>query len=139
MSGTWNPVGGFNLAGIFAFSTATPVNETTGTDDNADRERNDRPIQGLTDGGNPIVSDLTGGAAVSNGVDGENYAKLDLSVRYYFDFAETMRLGLFWDIYNLTNRLNGRNPTGNRSSSSFLIIQNANFPRQMQFGVRFSF
>jgi len=139
MSGTWNPVGGLSLAGIFSFSTATPVNETTGSDDNADRDRNDRPIQGLTDDGKPIVSDLEGGAAVSNGVDGENFHEFNLSVRYNFNIGESMGLGLFWDIYNLTNNLNGRNPTGNRSSSSFLVIQNANFPRQMQLGVRFSF
>jgi len=139
MSGTWNPWAGLTFAGIFTFNTATPVNETTGADDNADRDRNDRPIQGLTDDGNPIVSDLDGGAAVSNGIDGENFSKFDLSIRYNFNFGDSMRFGIYWDIYNLTNRLNGRNPTGNRSSSSFLIIQNANFPRQMQFGLRFQF
>ncbi len=139
MSGSWNPVGGLTFAGIFSFSTAAPINETTGSDDNADRDRNDRPILGLTDDGKPIVSDLNDGIAVSNGVDGENFHELNLSVRYNFEFAESMTLGLFWDIYNLTNNANLRNPTGNRSSSSFLIVQNANFPRQMQFGVRFMF
>jgi hypothetical protein len=76
---------------------------------------------------------------VANGVGGENYAEVNLSIRYNFNFQDSMGLGLYWDIYNLTNNLNGRNPTGNRSSSSFLTVQNANFPRQMQFGLRFSF
>jgi hypothetical protein len=139
MSASYNPIGGLTLAGIFSFSSATPVNETTGEDDNADRDRNDRPIQGLTDAGQPIVSETDGGTAVANGVGGENYAEVNLSIRYNFNFQDSMGLGLYWDIYNLTNNLNGRNPTGNRSSSSFLTVQNANFPRQMQFGLRFSF
>ena len=65
--------------------------------------------------------------------------QINLSVRYNFDIAESTRLGLYWDIYNLTNNENLRNPTGRRTSASFLIPRNANFPRQMQFGVRFSF
>ena len=139
MSGTWNPVGGLSIAGIFSFSTGNPINETTGLDDNADRERNDRPIQGLTDAGRPIESDLDNGTAVRSGINGENFTELNISVRYNFALGDGRTLGLFWDGYNITNRNNLRNPTGNRSSGTFLIPTNANFPRQMQLGVRFMF
>ncbi|HSF15940.1 MAG TPA: hypothetical protein VLK65_10355, partial [Vicinamibacteria bacterium] len=139
LSGTWNAWRGLSIAGIFSFNSATPINETTGGDDNADRERNDRPIQGLTDAGRPIVSDLDGSTAVKNGVGGEKFTELNLSIRYNFDVTQEMTLGFYWDGYNITNNENLRNPTGNRSSGTFLIPTSANFPRQMQIGVRFTF
>jgi hypothetical protein len=53
--------------------------------------------------------------------------------------AERYTMGFFWDIYNALNRANLNNPTGNRSSSQFLIPSSAQFPRQMQLGIRFTF
>ena len=137
MSGTWNAWRGLSLAAIFSASSATPINEITGSDDNGDRDRNDRPIEGAASG---IVSDTDGqGRALKNGIDADRLVELNLSVRYNFDFAQGIGLGLYWDGYNITNNENLRNATGNRSSSTFLVPTSANFPRQMQFGLRFTF
>ncbi len=138
--GTVNVWQGFNIAGIFTYGSGRPVNETTGSDDNSDQDRNDRPIQGLTDAGRPIQSELDSeGRAVVNGMDGPNYVVLNLSFRYNFELNRGMGLGLFWDIYNATNRLNPFQYSGNRSSSVFGTATSAQFPRQMQLGVRFTF
>lgn len=140
MSGTVNVWQGLSVAAIFSYGSGQPVNETTGADGNGDGDRNDRPIQGVTDAGRPIDSELDSqGRAVINGIDGPNNMALNLSVRYNFEFPGGYGLGLFWDLYNATNRENLNAPTGNRSSSFFLIPRSAQFPRQMQLGVRFTF
>jgi hypothetical protein len=46
---------------------------------------------------------------------------------------------LFYDVFNLGSRKNISNPTGNRSSSNFLVPTAAGFPQQMQFGFRVRF
>jgi hypothetical protein len=48
-------------------------------------------------------------------------------------------LDLFFDVFNLANRENLTNPTGNRGSSSFMVSRAAQFARQSQFGVRVRF
>jgi hypothetical protein len=137
MSGTWNAFQGLSLAGIVTAMTGRPVNETTGLDGNRDRDRTDRPIQGVA---GAIASELDSqGRAVINGLDGPGYFDLGLSVRYNINFANSRSVGLFWDIYNLTNRTNLNQPTGARTSSTFLVPTSANFPRQMQLGVRVLF
>jgi hypothetical protein len=64
---------------------------------------------------------------------------LDLRAQYVFPAGGGRDLGLFWEIYNATNRVNYGNPTGNRRSSSFLVPTSANSPRTMQLGLRYSF
>ena len=50
----------------------------------------------------------------------------------------------FLDIFNVTNRANLDNPSGDqRVTSTFLVLTNlrggGGFPRQAQFGVRYTF
>ena len=140
VGGNFNPVGGLNIGVVVSIQSASPINEVTGTDDNNDNERSDRPIPNLTDDGRPIVSDIGAlGAAEIWGVDGEGFIGGDISVRYNFDLGGNKTLGLFWDMFNLANRNNLNNPTGNRTSGNFLIPNSAGLPRQMQLGVRFMF
>ena len=141
MSASVNPFTNFTVAGVLSAISGSPINETTGLDDNDDGDRNDRPIQGLTDGGMPIESEVDSqGRAVINGIDGPGSFELNVSFRYQVPLAGFgQSLDLFYDIFNLTNRENLVDPTGNRSSSNFLIPQAARFARQMQFGVRFRF
>ena len=141
VGGNFNPVGGLNIGVILSIQSAAPINEVTGRDDNQDKENdNDRPIPGVTDAGVPIVSDIGAlGAAEIWGIDGENYIGGDISIRYNFDLGGNKTLGLFWDMFNLANRNNLNNPTGNRTSGNFLIPTSAGLPRQMQLGVRFMF
>ncbi len=107
---------------------------------NRDRDNNDRPVAGLHDLTRPIVSPLdAGGRAIRNGIDGENVVLLDLRFQYIFDLRGSNTVGLFWEIYNATDRVNFGNPTGNRNSSNFLVPVSAGAPRTMQIGFRYTF
>jgi hypothetical protein len=51
---------------------------------------------------------------------------------------------VFLDIFNITNRANFENPSGDeRTNSTFLVLTNlrggGGFPRQAQFGIRYTF
>jgi len=49
------------------------------------------------------------------------------------------QLGIFLEIYNLTNHVNFGDPTGARNSSNFMIPIVADDPRTAQIGFRFTF
>jgi len=73
------------------------------------------------------------------GIEGPGYAELNFSVRYTVELGGNRSLGLFWDLFNATNRTNLNGVQSNRSSSAFLTSTTAFLPRQMQVGARFSF
>jgi len=63
-----------------------------------------------------------------------------VSFRYQLPLKRGLEsLDLFYDMFNIANRTNLVAPTGNRASSTFLISTAAQFPRQMQFGLRVRF
>jgi hypothetical protein len=63
-----------------------------------------------------------------------------MSFRYQVPLGGGLEsLDLFYDIFNVTNRTNLVSPTGNRASANFMVATAAQFPRQMQFGVRVRF
>jgi len=63
-----------------------------------------------------------------------------MSLRYQIPLAGRLEsLDLFYDIFNLLNRANMVPPTGNRASAVFMVPTSAQFPRQMQFGIRVRF
>ncbi len=135
-----NPWLGFGAGAIFRYYSGYPINETVGQDVNRDRDNNDRPVAGVHDLTRPIVSPLdAGGRAIRNGIDGENVVLLDLRFQYIFDLRGSNTVGLFWEIYNATDRVNFGNPTGNRNSSNFLVPVSAGAPRTMQIGFRYTF
>ena len=57
--------------------------------------------------------------------------------------TSTNTLDIFFDIFNLTDRANWNNPTGDRRSGNFLNLTSlrggSGFPRQAQFGLRYGF
>ncbi len=125
---------------MYRYYSGNPINELVGTDVNRDRDNFDRPMRGIDDLTTPIRSALdSSGRAIRNGIDGENVMLLDLRAQYIVALGGQRDLGLFWEIYNATNRVNYGNPTGNRRSSDFLVPTAANSPRTMQLGVRYSF
>jgi hypothetical protein len=125
---------------ISAISGAA-INETVGTDVNGDGDNNDRPIKGINDLTIPIRSETdAAGRAVINGLTGPGSFLVDMSFRYSIPLKVGFdSLDLFYDIFNLLNRENLVNPTGNRASSVFMVPTAAQFARQMQFGVRVRF
>jgi len=142
MSGVFNVWQSLTVATVLSAISGAPYNETIGRDANGDNEsNNDRPIQGIDDLLVPIQSAVdSAGRAVINGLDGPGSLLLDVSFRYSIPLAAGLEsLDLFYDIFNLTNRVNLVTPTGNRRSSNFGVSTAAQFPRQMQFGVRVRF
>jgi hypothetical protein len=79
-----------------------------------------------------------------NGARGPGFAQLDLRAGYRLRWTQRRTLELFADVFNLTNRANFTNPSGDRRiASDFLRLSgltgNSGFPRQLQFGVRLGF
>jgi outer membrane receptor protein involved in Fe transport len=140
-SGTWNPWRSLTIAGVLSAISGSAINETVGRDVNGDLDNNDRPIAGIDDTAFPIRSELDSqGRAVINGLRGPESVLVDMSFRYQVPIGRGLEsLDLFYDIFNVLNRENLVNPTGNRASSNFMISTAAQFPRQMQFGVRVRF
>jgi outer membrane receptor protein involved in Fe transport len=140
-SATYNVWRTFNVATVVSAISGAPINETVGRDVNGDGDNNDRPIRGIDDLVRPIVSDVDGqGRAVINGLDGPGSFLVDLSFRYAIPVHRGLTsVDLFYDIFNLFDRENLVPPTGNRQSSTFMIPTAAQFPRQMQFGIRLQF
>jgi hypothetical protein len=141
MTGTFNVWRTLNLAAVVSAISGARINETTGADGNGDGDRTDRPIRGIDDASLPISSAVDSqGRAVINGLEGPGSFLLDMSVRYAIPLAGAgTSLDLFFDVFNLINRENLQNPTGNRSSRNFMVPTGSQFPRQSQFGVRVRF
>ena len=140
-SGSYNPWRSLSVNAVLSAISGAAINETVGRDVNADTENNDRPIQGIDDALFPIRSAVDAqGRAVINGLRGPESVLLDMSFRYQLPLGGGLdSLDLFYDIFNILNRTNLVPPTGNRASPTFMIATAAQFPRQMQFGVRVRF
>jgi hypothetical protein len=140
-SSTVNVWQNFNVAAVVSAISGAPINEIVGRDVNGDLDSSDRPIRGRDDLTLPIRSEVDGqGRAVVNGLDGPGSFLVDMSFRYAIPLSRRLEsIDLFYDIFNLLNRENHVPPTGNRASANFMIPTAAQFPRQMQFGVRVRF
>jgi hypothetical protein len=140
-SGTVNPWRSLTIASVVSAISGAPVNETVGRDVNGDNDATDRPIRGIDDLTMPIRSDVDSqGRAVINGMRGPGSFLIDMSFRYQIPLGRGFdSLDLFYDIFNLIDRENLIAPTGNRGSAVFMVPTAAQFPRQMQFGIRVRF
>lgn len=140
-SASVNPWSSLTFATVVSAISGAAINETVGRDVNGDLDNNDRPIQGVDDATRPILSPVdSAGRAVINGLEGPGSFLVDLSVRYSIPLGTRVNsVDLFYDVFNLFNRENLVNPTGNRRSPNFMVSTAAQFPRQMQFGIRVRF
>ncbi|MEZ5284359.1 MAG: TonB-dependent receptor [Vicinamibacterales bacterium] len=137
-SASVNPWRSLTIATVISAISGAPINETVGRDVNGDLDNNDRPIAGVDDLNMAIRSPLDSqGRAVIFGLDGPGSFTVDLSARYQLPLGGRLEsLDLFFDVFNIFNRLNEVAPTGNRQSPNFLVATSANFPRQSQIGLR---
>ena len=90
-------------------------------------------------GSNAITVDSDGGR---NGAYGPGFFKLDLRLGYSLNVIGERKIELFGEIFNVTNRANFANPSGDRSNADFLRVTSSstsNNPRLVQFGARYSF
>jgi outer membrane receptor protein involved in Fe transport len=79
-----------------------------------------------------------------NGAIGPDYFQLDLRAGWHGRAMRDHGIELFVDIFNVTNRANFDNPSGDeRVPSTFLVLTNlrggGGFPRQAQMGLRYTF
>jgi hypothetical protein len=140
--GNWDAWRGLGLGATFAYYTGNPVNELVGDDVNNDLDNFDRPVKGRHDATLPILSEVdANGYAIHNTMPGHSdFLALNLRVQYELPLgAEARRLGVYWELYNLTNRNNFGNPFNERTSSQFNTLTSVGAPRTMQLGVRYTF
>jgi hypothetical protein len=139
MSTNVQPWRGLGAGIVFRRYSGYPINETTGVDTNADGTNNDRPMQGRDDLTIPIRSAVDSrGVAIRNGLDGQQKLILDGRVQYLWR-VQRYQVGLFLEIYNLTNHNNFGDPTGARNSANFMIPITIDNPRTAQLGFRLIF
>ena len=134
------PFGGLSTGAIVRYYSGYPINETVGSDVNADRDNNDRPQTGVHDLTRPILSPLdANGRAIRNGIDGNSTTLVDLQTQYVLRLQQRQTVGLFFEVYNLFNKENLGNPTGNRNNANFMIPVEAGTMRSAQLGIRYTF
>lgn len=146
MTGTVNLLKDLSVSAVVSKISGAPINEIVGRDFNGDGGGTgngaDRPIRGVNDQAFPIRSEVDeNGVAVINGLEGPGKTEVAMSVRYSIPVGNENRRGLdlFFDVFNLFNTENLVAPTGNRASSNFMVSTAAEFPRQLQAGVRIRF
>jgi hypothetical protein len=113
---------GFQLSTIFYYRSALPVNITLGYDANGDGVNADFP-----------------GTAHRNSGRGPDYYSLDARVSKFVNLGSRFSVQIFAEMFNLTNRVNYNNPSGNMRSSRFGKYTSAQDPRLVQFGARVNF
>jgi len=77
-----------------------------------------------------------------NGAHGPGFFQIDLRFGYRLRVSGAKTLDLFGEIFNLADRANFDNPTGDRRSTNFLVmtaLRAGAVPRTGQIGVRFAF
>lgn len=65
--------------------------------------------------------------------------RLDLRLQYVHRVQGERTMGVFWEIYNATNRTNFASQIRNRNSANFLKSVNVDEARSMQLGLRYTF
>jgi hypothetical protein len=86
-----------------------------------------------------LQAPFTFGNAPRNSVLGPGFANMDFALAKTWQVAGTSQLEFRWEIFNLFNRANFNLPNRIFGNPSFGRISSAKNPREMQFGVRFSF
>jgi len=134
--------GGFTVSWVARALSGTPF---TLFDSRVDDDRNGTVTDPLPagsysgSGSNSITVENDGGR---NGAYGPGFFKLDLRLGYTLNFNAPQRLELFGEVFNVTNRANFADPTGDQASANFLRLtqlSSSNNARLAQLGVRFVF
>ena len=133
---------GLTISALYRIMSGRPFSII---DSNVDADRNGILADPLAAGDysgvgeNAITVTNKGGR---NGVYGPKYAQLDARLGYRIRMAGNRTLDLFAEAFNLTNRSNYNNPSGDRRLPTFLVVNSlfgGGFPRQAQFGTRLGF
>jgi hypothetical protein len=139
--------GGATLSATLRYMTGAPF---TIFNSNIDVDRNGELIDPSpagtysgTQAGAIVMTDVESKGG-RNGAIGPDYFQLDLRAGWRGRIRNEQAVEIFLDIFNITNRVNFNNPSGDqRVSSTFLVLNSlrggSGFPRQAQVGVRYTF
>ena len=112
----------FAVSSILTANSAPPYDHTTGTDDNLDFIRNDRPA-----------------GVAYNALRGDPYFQMDLRLSKKLSFGDIRKVEILWEMFNVFNIRNLSNFNGNERSSTFQRARAALPPFQAQLGLKFAF
>jgi hypothetical protein len=157
-SGVFDLPLGFQVSPIFQFASARPYTATSGADTNRDGVTNDYCTSGMTAPNGRSCPSKQGMTTLRGGYDLDGnpvsgrFFLMDLRVTKDFSLArvrEGMKIGFYFESFNLTNRVNfGNNFSGNIRSNLYRTTNGlptgaygivAAAPYQAQLGVRFTF
>ena len=139
--------GGATVSATLRYMSGAPFSIiNTNVDADRNGEPNDPSPAGVYSGTQPGAAVMTDveNAGGRNGAIGPDYFQVDVRAGWRRRIRGDHSAEMFLDIYNITNRANFENPAGDeRLTSTFLVLTNlrggGGFPRQAQFGVRYSF
>ena len=135
--------GGLNFSWVARALSGTPFSLTNG---NIDQDRNGtiaEPLAAADYSGTGADSyTVKGYRAERNGAFGPGFFQTDLRAGYRFNLGANRRLNAFVDFFNITDRVNFANPSGNQANPTFLVktaYSTSYTPRKLQLGARFEF
>jgi hypothetical protein len=115
------------------------------TDSSTDPDRNgsfSEPLPAGEYSGNGEDAYTTDNEATRNGARGPGFFQVDLRAGYRLRLPGSRTFDVFADVFNVTNRANFANPTGDRRLTDFLLLsalRDGAVPRTLQLGARFGF
>jgi len=134
--------GGLSVSWIARALSGSPFSLTNGT---IDPDRNGSLSESLAAasyaGNGPDAYSVEDYKSERNGARGPGFFKLDLRVGYHINLLGR-RLEVFGEVFNLTDRVNFSNPSGNQANANFLLLtgySTSTTPRTAQLGARFVF
>jgi hypothetical protein len=133
--------GGLQVSWIARALSGSPF---TITDNSVDPDRNGtfaEPLPAGTYSGTGEDAYTVEFESKRNGAYGPGFFKLDLRLGYSVRLGNR-RFEAFGEIFNVTDRVNFANPSGNRAAANFLLLtgySTSTTPRTGQIGVRFAF
>jgi hypothetical protein len=135
--------GGLNVSWVARALSGSPFSLTNA---NVDADRNGTQAEPLPEGsysGNGTDAfTVKNYKSQRNGAYGPGFFELDTRLGYRFGLPNRRRVEAFVDLFNLTNRTNFANPTGNQASTQFLLLtgySTSYTPRKVQVGARLEF
>jgi hypothetical protein len=137
------PRTGLTVSSLFRFMSGRPF---TILDTNVDADRNGILFDPLPAGtyngvGNNAITVTNEGGR--NGASGPDYLQLDARLGYRLRLGAVRTLDVFVEQFNVTNRSNFTNPSGDRRIPATFLVPTAlvggGFPRQLQLGIRLGF
>ncbi|HSC26706.1 MAG TPA: TonB-dependent receptor [Vicinamibacterales bacterium] len=134
--------GGLSVSWIARALSGRPFSLTNGTIDPDLNGSQVEPLAAATySGSGEDAYTVDNYKSERNGARGPGFFKLDLRFGYKVPM-NGRTLDVFAEVFNLTDRVNFANPSGNQANANFLLLtgySTSTTPRTVQFGARFAF